>query len=550
MRATRVLLYVSGGALLAQSVGAHGGLTEQPHRDVDVTLQNDSSGNPAIGACGVQWDESNNAYKVVGVLCLPDPPIAVLPGWNVIGSIDSNPGGLQLSAASTSQPLNHKPNFMCMKFTRGNEQNGRFDLVLRVRVIEGETVHYNQTFHARVFVYGGPLEITYHQKAHDEEVFIMHPDPGFDPPRPDKMYPWYCTDFDYNPFDHRDKKRFRPNEKTQPVNVFKARPEWTQPTEIKIWYSLSAPGVFLNPNNELSDLEAEIDPRATKGLPSATWALIAAEPNSTNEFQVTATYDYSPAESLPNPPAAGDITDKSGDYYAHHNPNSNGIKYACFVTHRPASLTPLGDPPNPFDFGGFPDYQARVDFLLLTDTLGQGMPGVWVQERWPEGVPSGFSVNVEGEHWWTRRAGNIPASHSVFGNHDFGDYGQHGVMGPDWLYILVEYWIDPIHGNPFSLEHEYYAGTTATSTSAVPAIFLVSFELKFYDDGSITHGPPGGTSCLQSLQLSFSRPVRSYPNTCTPATHNIHTELLQTPTRLWWRNSLRARVITSLSSLQ
>jgi len=495
--------------MLAQSVSAHGGLTEQPHRDVDVTLQNDSSENPAIGACGVQWDESSNAYKVVGVICLPDPPIAVLPEWNVIGSVVSNPGGLQLSAASTSQPLNHKPNFMCMKFTRDNEQNGRFDLALRVRVVEGETEHYNQTFHASVFVYGGPLVVTTHQDA-SASVFTKHPNFGFDPPTPNAKFPWYCTDFDYNPFDHRDKKNFRPNDKTQPVNVFKARPLWTQPAEIKIWYSLSAPGVFLNPDNELSDLDNQVDPRATRGLPSATWALIAAQPNSTSELQVIANYAYSPGETLPNPPPAGDITDKSGDYYAHLNPNTNGIKYACFVAHRPTSLTPLGDPPIPFDFGDFPDYQARVDFLLLTDTLGQGMPGVWVQERWPEGVPSGFVVNTEDERWVTRRAGNIPFTHSVFGSHDFGDYGQHGVMGPDWLYILVEYWNNPIHGNPFSLDHEYYAGTKATSTSAVPAIFLVSFELIFYDDGSISHGPPGEISCFRSLQLSYSTSHRNF----------------------------------------
>lgn len=480
---------------------AHGGLTEQPHKDIEVTLQNNSAQNPAIGSCGIQWDEMSNSYKVIGVICLPNPPIAVLPTWNILGSIVQNPGGLQLSPATTSEPLNHLGNFRCMKFEKGNNANGKFDLKLHLKVVNGETIEWEDDFYVKVFVFGGPLEIKIVQEAETNIIFTKHPNNANSPPTPNVFFPWYCTDLGYNPFNHRSVKSFRPNSLTQPVNVFQARPLWSQPDEIKIWYSLSAPGVFLNPDSELSDLYGSIDPQQTRGLPRSKWALVACDTGSQTEFQISAGYAYWPGEEYPNPPFPAGITDDSNRYYAILFPLTYGNKYANFTPHRPHTLTELGDPPNPFNFENFPDWQARVVFFWLRDTGDGGMPGVWVQERWPSGVPPGFVVNPNGSPWITQRAGNIVWTHPVFGTHDFGNYLVHGVMQPDYLHLLVSYWNNPIFGNPLELQHEYHAGTSATAIGASPSIFIISYDLTFYDDGTIVHTPSGGIPCLRSSQF-------------------------------------------------
>lgn len=113
---------------------AHGGLAEQPHQDIEVTLQNNSAQNFATGFCVIGWYETSNRYEVIDVICRPNPPIAVLPRWNILGSIVQNPGGLQLSSATTCEPLNHLGNFRCMKFEKGNNEDGKFDLKPRLKV--------------------------------------------------------------------------------------------------------------------------------------------------------------------------------------------------------------------------------------------------------------------------------------------------------------------------------------------------------------------------------------------------------------------------------
>lgn len=188
-----------------------------------MTLQNNTAQNPAIGSCGIQWDETSNSYKVIGVICLPNPPIAVLPTWNILGSIVDH-GGLQLSPAKTSEPLNHLGNFRCMKFEKENNANGKFDLKLHLKVLNGETIDWEDDFYVKVFAFGGPLEIKIVQEAETNIIFTKHPNNANSPPTPNVFFPWYCTDLGYNPFNHRSVKSFRPNSLTQPVNVFQARP--------------------------------------------------------------------------------------------------------------------------------------------------------------------------------------------------------------------------------------------------------------------------------------------------------------------------------------
>jgi hypothetical protein len=100
-----------------------------------------------------------------------------------------------------------------------------------------------------------------------------------------------------------------------------------------------------------------------------------------------------------------------------------------------------------------PGQIGNVFIYQLTDTAGAGMPGVWLQERFPgivngsgSAVPSNFLTNSDGGQWVTQRReyGNQWLTNGTM---------QDGVMNnPDMMFYNPQ-------SPTLTLWHEYWAGT-------------------------------------------------------------------------------------------
>ncbi len=158
-------------------------------------------------------------------------------------------------------------------------------------------VVYERTYYFVLKVIGGPLYVNVKQKA-DPLAFDKHPSGDTESVPLSWEYPWYGTDFGYNPFLYRNNANFKESSDQQTLNRFFAKPLWSQPEGTKIFYNVDAPGVFLNQNPEIFHDEYGIkSPYATWGLPRNRDVLISnheIDPgeNPDDKFTIVASYTY------------------------------------------------------------------------------------------------------------------------------------------------------------------------------------------------------------------------------------------------------------------
>jgi hypothetical protein len=278
---------------------------------------------------------------------------------------------------------------------------------------------------------------------------------------PDIAYPWYATDFDYNPFDYRQTGGYHAAG-LEGSNSFKSKPYWSQPGGIYVVQFLDGSGCFLNSDSELSELpDGEPDPQLTTFLDSNTDVIISMNGHidSSSDFQTTAFY-YE--EDPDNPGFFDDVPvtwDQSEDYFAYvddrdHTEYQNGVAYSHFRPHKPLAVTDWSSNlKTRIPAGMGPGQIGNVFIYQLTDTAGAGMPGVWLQERFPgivngsgSAVPSNFLTNSDGGQWVTQRReyGNQWLTNGTM---------QDGVMNnPDMMFYNPQ-------SPTLTLWHEYWAGT-------------------------------------------------------------------------------------------
>lgn len=344
-------------------------------------------------------------YKVV--VWPQDRPSANLDFWGQ-AYVGHDAGACKWFAA-WSQRATDVPTLKC-----------EFDVKLEIHHGNGDpTTVY--TRHVRLRVAGGPLLIDVKQKSDNLYAFIKHRSPNPDPAdnsTKDKVFPWYCTDFDYNPFDYRMTDAI---EFTMPglqrCNVFKAKPLWLQPEDVTIKWLVGGVGTFLNPNTQLEQIGSSVNPQETKPLSPAIeeWITMNGELDSVDEFLLTANfYNGTPTgPPYPNPVT----TDQSGDFYKLQDELDNrswrmGENYAKFKPHKPKihGLHDLSDLLSPsYRYINDGTYLGQRFLYSLDDTEDYGMPGVWVQERFigfhdgGDAIPSWFITDFKtGTKWQTR----------------------------------------------------------------------------------------------------------------------------------------------------
>lgn len=464
--------------------------------------------DPAVCPAGLRWSDPRGRFDCIGAICLPYPPQSVsiegqqvettiVVTWDPVQVLWGQ--GATLAALHPSQ--GHFGDNLCKKFTALHP--GRWRVKAKVDVIaNGQSITgYPRFYHVEAAVVGGPLRIEDKYKA-DEAVFTLHPvswkvDPeGKKPPQLEKQeYPWYGTDFDYDPFLYRGGgfgRWCRPG--MQPANVFEAKPLWLQPPGTKVAFSVTEPGCLLNRN------DAELLPGpsrlGTRGLPCnaqgvGPYAYIGSCGGAGQRFTLTAQYMWdSDTSAIINQPFAPLATDSSNKYWDKNSPEltENGKEYNTFLVHRPneAKQWPPGDP-NSSAYQNNPDisiwptpagFSGGILLYQLKDNEGKGMPGVWVQERfqYPEQVPEGVRTNASGNKWVTQRYAIFSAQREwrhgplvLPINHRLTTTWSKeiGVFGPDYLFLPNDLVPDP--PAQFVLQgHEYWAGTDKATYDLVP----------------------------------------------------------------------------------
>ncbi|RMG24428.1 MAG: hypothetical protein D6724_06105 [Armatimonadetes bacterium] len=265
----------------------------------------------------------------------------------------------------------------------------------------------------RLRIIGGPLRIVEKQRADEEgEAFIMHramvPDGagGFND-TVDASFPWYLTDFDYNPFHYRSSANYAPNG-LQRVNVVEAKPLWPQPAGITVQYGVTGAGTFLNPDSELAEWSPGVpNPRQTTFLDGSKTAKVSMDgdlDSNQDIFLIGAYYLGVPSGQPPFNPYA---VDDSNSFYAYRDvrdntPWRNGHLYTYLRPHKPASLHDYSNRLLPY----YPPPGAvgAAFIYQLQDSRQEGMPGVWIQERFCTD-PEGLTTNDNGTYWITQRKG-------------------------------------------------------------------------------------------------------------------------------------------------
>lgn len=319
--------------------------------------------------------------------------------------------------------------------------------------------NYSRQVHLRIA--GGPLLIDKKQVA-DEVVFIRHRrnSGSTDPDTADTAYPWYCTDFDYNPFDYRGPafNGYAPIG-LQKCNVFSAKSLWSQPANISAKYQVNGVGTFLNPDMQLESYNGQLFPQLTTFLQPTVFALVGmnGEMDSTDPFDLSANYfdGFPSGPPYPNPIA----TDESGFFYALQDELDNasyrhGEDYAKFKAHKPApnlvnssSILQVLYPP--------PGNVGDAFIYSLNDSEGAGMPGIWVQERfigflqgYGAALPPDFDTAYDTGHLWiTQRKGYF------YGLQFSQPTSEDGIFhDADVMYY-------PPQNPALTLLHEYWAGT-------------------------------------------------------------------------------------------
>lgn len=379
--------------------------------------------------------------------------------------------------------------------------NCTFEVTLRI--YHGPNSHTDYVRHVRLRIAGGPLAIEKKQEAYESPgvVFLMHRSGNSDNPaeadQDVNQYPWYCTDFDYNPFDYRAAALGGYTiAHQQRCNIFKAKPLWTQPEDVSIKWFVGGTGTFLNPNPQLESVGGSANPQETKPLAPTVEQLITmnGELDSIEPFLLTASYfNGTPT----GPPYTNPITtDQTGSFYALQDELDNklyrhGGDYAKFKPHKP-KIHGLRDQSELLGDNRYIDdgLTLGMQFLYaLDDTEDNGMPGVWMQERFigahdgGDAIPSWFITNFKsGVKWFTMRRNNPAGS-------------RDGVFsGVDQMSMDI-WWLET---GPFLFYHEYWAATDDAQEDLVnyrwrfvpntnPQIkrylgmFIESFDMDFWE---------------------------------------------------------------------
>ncbi|MFN8138419.1 MAG: hypothetical protein U0R49_01330 [Fimbriimonadales bacterium] len=312
----------------------------------------------------------------------------------------------------------------------------------------GEII-WDEEYWFKIVVGGGPINVDVLQKSTGlaNVAFVRHirPPDQTRPETPDGAFPWYLNDFGYDPFYYRINMGYHPPG-LQAANAFKAHAEWTQPASVKIRYQLTNKGVFVNADPDLEVLGDGRNPRLTKPFEGTKNALISWDGQTGNEGDtvLTGTYyyiaedgmetalcdDHTPQYRVTNPPLLPD-----------NSPISFPEQYCTFHSHRPTSLAA-------YTYAINPSTPNNPHLYQLLDANGEGMPGVWVQERFWFYVPDDAWTNDQfllGYLWTTQRKGYAGGSFVT------APYNVHGVFDtPDYL----------SYHDPLVLDgHEYFAAT-------------------------------------------------------------------------------------------
>ena len=388
-----------------------------------------------------------------------------------------------------------------------------FTVVLKV-IHEGGSVD-EYTRQVRLRIAGGPLKIDIKQKA-DEKIFTKHYayiEQGNPQTPPQEIvegaYPWYITDFDYNPFHYRNSPIYTISG-LQRVNVFKAKPLWQQPNNVTVKYAVNGTGTFVNQNLELEELSnGKPDPKNTWFLLPNREALITmnGDMDSTDEYFVYSMYfDGEPKE--PPYPLPVAVDDSGSFYHLQDQLNSTlyqkGFKYAYFKPHKPSN--PMADQSNLLDDEQEPDPPTGMigDWFIyqLQDTEGDGMPGVWISERF-----IGYLEDSEGNVIGNELPSDFQISYlkTVTQRKGFNDWFLKSPPTFDGLFKDYDWMRYYPQSPPLTFLHEYWAATDKAARKLLDyawriipetdppikkylGIFVGSFNMVF-TDSTVTHDP-------------------------------------------------------------
>ena len=412
----------------------------------DFVPQSLDSANPSICARGLLWSSTNSRYECTGAICLNSPPSFIDENGNPVGTLNVDGGSMPFTNIAGNGITHHDK--LCRIFTI-LEPIESTTLHAHVTVTWNSQTLYDKTYFFKVIVGGGQIKIEEKQKSvpFENVAFIRHirpPTPGV-LEKPDGAFPWYLNDFGYDPFYYRTSDGYNPPG-LQAANAFKAHAERPQPASVKIRYQLTNKGVFVNPDPVLEVLGNGRNPRLTKPFEGTKDALISWDGQTGNEDDtvLTAKYYY----IAPDGSEAYLCDDQTPQYRVANPPMFTGQaiqnpeKYCTFRSHRPTSLAA-------YTYAINPNTPNNPHLYQLRDANGEGMPGVWVQERFWFYVPDDAWTNDQyllGWKWTTQRKGFDPVEDFVT-----LPYNVHGVFdSPDYL----SYW------QYLELDgHEYFAAT-------------------------------------------------------------------------------------------
>jgi len=301
-----------------------------------------------------------------------------------------------------------------------------------VDVSENGSEGCTRTWHAEadVYVLGGPISV---QIRDHPQHYDIHQD---------STTCWYLSYYGYNVGYLVPRKRSEQATSEAWISADRAA---QQPPGTRFRWTVTHPGVFTsNP--------------ALNGTTQATSITIKANgPSNPGQIQVRLEYELDipgwgtavvpdDTDNVPRPP--------------HNVPSSN---YRRFTGHKPIRVElaeMVVNPINTISVIGPPEWVYQDDYYYtLFDQLSAAMRGVWVQERFPDGVPTHYNDGrlLPQPFLWNGATGSYWIT---LINNAQNPTRPFGTFGPDHI-ILADTREWPSDGPPGlgPLRHEYWAGT-------------------------------------------------------------------------------------------
>lgn len=427
---TIVTVLVAAVTTQAQSQPPYNMHQAHPNISVPPVGSSDLSGSYSY-ILGLTWktvtDLSTGAilwrgYYADGLICLRCP-VPVESGDHVEYIWPANePNFMHWGSVSQPPSQSHIPEghstLTCKWFAVWSNSPGvnptrDISFTVKIRVTHNGVVT-EYPYALRIRICGGPVQIRSEVTSVPNKTLTRHTVPlGHSEPSDDGdsehynlAYPWYCTDFGYNPF-HYVEYKYRAKEGMQRPNIFAAKPLWQQPPGIKMMYELDKSGVFTNEYEDLEPLSTSVNPQRTLKLSQSSEAFIACDGDQDSNDIISLTAYYCD-ELQPGEPGVGE--DQSGSFYGYQDIVENktwrnGFSYAKFKPHRPV---PIVIDRTAYILGSVPQinnetHQGINLIYQVRDQYGTGMPGIQVQERFVVATPSGFWTNNRRHSWTTIR---------------------------------------------------------------------------------------------------------------------------------------------------